>query len=179
MKWSAIVVILCCIVVVGAFFVAKKGGAARFGGGNYDNFAQCLTAEGVTMFGAYWCPQTDPIEKPVDAVQATIYVGGAAYVGFYGGRSKCMNPSLFYMLAYGPVATECVAGAASAGAGAPKDGLLVCRLMNNTIEDKVAPSADIVDAAVGGAIGFAEGSTIAAFGYGAGFFVGFLVDLFT
>ena len=31
--------------------------------GKYDNFAQCLTDEGVKMYGAYWCPHCQAQKK--------------------------------------------------------------------------------------------------------------------
>ena len=30
---------------------------------NYDEFAKCLTAENMTMYGAYWCPHCNTIKE--------------------------------------------------------------------------------------------------------------------
>ena len=40
------------IIIMGGilFFVGKSAG------GDYDEFAQCLTDNGAKMYGAYWCP---------------------------------------------------------------------------------------------------------------------------
>lgn len=46
-----IVVLLAIFVVVFQFT-----GNAVAGGGEYDEFAQCVTASGAKMYGAYWCP---------------------------------------------------------------------------------------------------------------------------
>lgn len=46
--WSALVV----VVVIIAFLVYRQ----FTGPGKYDAFAQCMTANGMTMYGTDWCP---------------------------------------------------------------------------------------------------------------------------
>jgi hypothetical protein len=42
---------------------------------NYDTFAQCLTDEGATMFGAYWCSHCEEQKKTFgDSFQYIDYV---------------------------------------------------------------------------------------------------------
>ena len=38
------------------FVMISAGCGANNRDGRYDNFAQCLTDNGVKMYGAYWCP---------------------------------------------------------------------------------------------------------------------------
>lgn len=43
------------LIVILMLALAACGGQTM-GGGDHDPFAQCLTDEGVKMYGAYWCP---------------------------------------------------------------------------------------------------------------------------
>jgi len=62
------------IVVLLVLFlvVFQLTGNATAGGGEYDDFAQCVTASGAKMYGAYWCPhcqnQKDDFGKSFDYV---------------------------------------------------------------------------------------------------------------
>lgn len=51
MKMWLIIGIIAILVIAGFVIFSGSGEA-----GQYDAFAQCLTGQGVTMFGAYWCP---------------------------------------------------------------------------------------------------------------------------
>jgi thiol-disulfide isomerase/thioredoxin len=47
--YSVIFIIILAAVIVFAVYKSKQPGP-------YDDFAQCLTEEGVTYYGAFWCP---------------------------------------------------------------------------------------------------------------------------
>ena len=50
--WKAPVILLVTAGIV--YFVLALAGAFQ-GGGEYDDFAQCLTDEGMVMYGTDWC----------------------------------------------------------------------------------------------------------------------------
>ncbi|PJA45222.1 hypothetical protein CO174_04305 [Candidatus Uhrbacteria bacterium CG_4_9_14_3_um_filter_50_9] len=60
------------IVAIGLiFFAANQDKAPSI----YDEFAQCLTEQGVTMYGAWWCPHcTNQKEAFGDAFDSVNYV---------------------------------------------------------------------------------------------------------
>ena len=43
------------VVLIGVFYINNKITGNVVGGGEYDEFAQYLTAEGVKMYGTEWC----------------------------------------------------------------------------------------------------------------------------
>ncbi|MAF14108.1 MAG: hypothetical protein CMI53_04435 [Parcubacteria group bacterium] len=45
------------IVIIGGLAISKI--AVKSTPGEYDTFAQCLTDNGVKMYGAYWCPHCE------------------------------------------------------------------------------------------------------------------------
>ena len=49
--WGVATVVLVLLVVL----LAWPSGDAGDGGGDYDDFAKCLTDEGMTMYGTDWC----------------------------------------------------------------------------------------------------------------------------
>lgn len=43
--------------------------------GYYDDFAQCLTSEGVLFYGAFWCPHCEKVKKGFgDSVEHLTYI---------------------------------------------------------------------------------------------------------
>ncbi|MBI2141292.1 hypothetical protein HYU16_02605 [Candidatus Woesearchaeota archaeon] len=60
-------VILLAIIAVLAFAAAMAINAQKSGKteepGKYDDFAKCLTENGVKMYGAYWCPHCQNQEE--------------------------------------------------------------------------------------------------------------------
>ena len=48
----SIIGVVIVIFAIGIFMLSSRDS----GPGPYDDFADCLTAEGMTMYGAYWCP---------------------------------------------------------------------------------------------------------------------------
>ena|SRR3989344_967396 len=46
-----LILVIGAIIVLGIIFFSFRGSS-----GNYDDFAKCLTQNGVKMYGAYWCP---------------------------------------------------------------------------------------------------------------------------
>ncbi len=69
MKASRIGLVLAAVVivaVVAAVIGSRQGGNQQGGSqapGSYDDFAKCLTDNGVRMYGAYWCPHCQNQEK--------------------------------------------------------------------------------------------------------------------
>lgn len=61
------------VALLAIFLIAFQfTGNVVAGGGEFDEFAQCVTASGATMYGAYWCPhcqnQKDAFGKSVDFI---------------------------------------------------------------------------------------------------------------
>lgn len=52
-KIAIAAVVIIVIAVAGGFILT---GNATNNPGKYDNFASCLSENGVKMYGAYWCP---------------------------------------------------------------------------------------------------------------------------
>jgi len=51
--WTYVVIIL---VLIGVFYVYGNGEPKILGPGEFDEFAQYLTEQGVVMYGTEWCP---------------------------------------------------------------------------------------------------------------------------
>lgn len=70
-KFAIGVVLLIAIFVV----IFRMTGNVTAGGGEYDEFAQCVTDAGAKMYGAYWCGhctnQKDGFGKSFDLVDYT------------------------------------------------------------------------------------------------------------
>ncbi|MCR4314527.1 MAG: hypothetical protein NUV84_04775 [Candidatus Uhrbacteria bacterium] len=47
------------LVVVGVIVFAANNSVGRSSPSPYDDFAQCLSNAGVTMYGAWWCPHCE------------------------------------------------------------------------------------------------------------------------
>jgi hypothetical protein len=47
------------LVVVGLIVFAANNSSQSTEASEYDDFAQCLTDSGVTMYGAWWCPHCE------------------------------------------------------------------------------------------------------------------------
>ncbi|MFQ5475000.1 MAG: thioredoxin domain-containing protein [Candidatus Nanoarchaeia archaeon] len=67
MKRSLIVLLLIGVMFVTACNPTQKG--------HYDEFAKCLSAEGVVFYGAFWCPHCQRVKKEFgDSWQYVNYV---------------------------------------------------------------------------------------------------------
>lgn len=53
-----VLVVVVIAIVVGAYLysASNKNSASKNSNGQLDAFAKCVTAKGLTMYGAYWCP---------------------------------------------------------------------------------------------------------------------------
>lgn len=60
-KFSVIIFIVTLILLVGGLILVTRKPAVS--GANLDEFAKCLSQQGMVMYGAYWCSHCQNIKK--------------------------------------------------------------------------------------------------------------------
>lgn len=82
---------------IGAFFFVQKGGingAHTVASGELDGFAQCLTDNGVTMYGAYWCPHCQEQKKLFGASWDIVNYVECSLPNRGGQTEACINAGI-------------------------------------------------------------------------------------
>jgi glutaredoxin len=62
-KAGPIIGIVVVIAIIVAIFFILRGGKNSVPQASIDQFAQCLTSSGATMYGAFWCPHCAATKK--------------------------------------------------------------------------------------------------------------------